>query len=141
VVPPGQQDDMIELSTYVDESSSQVLNADASTNLKSILGLQPGILRSDSDVDSELLLAINFREAVKLRGFSIEATEAKSDGDADCSGPKVCKLFINRPHAGFAECAAETPTELITLTPAQLAGTEEGQERWGMSGAVGVLLE
>jgi hypothetical protein len=61
---------------------------------------------------------------VKLRGFTLQATEARSDGDAECSGPKTVKIFVSRPHAGFAECASETPTEQFTLSPAQLAGTE-----------------
>ncbi len=37
VVTPGQQGQMIELNSYVDEASSQVLNADAKTNFKGIL--------------------------------------------------------------------------------------------------------
>ena len=72
-----------------------------------------------------MALCAVFPENVKLRGFTLQANESKFDGDAECSGPKVCKLFINKPHAGFADCASEPPTELITLTPQQLAGTEE----------------
>src|SRR5687768_11988470 len=81
--PPGQTDSMVDLSSIVDEGASQVLNADPKTYLRSILGLGPGILRSDPSVDAELLLVVHFREAVKLRGIRILATEAKYDGDED----------------------------------------------------------
>ena len=46
----------ISLQSFVDDSSSQVLNADASTNLKSVLGVGAGILRSDASVDHELIM-------------------------------------------------------------------------------------
>lgn len=103
-----------------------MLNADPKTSLKSILGVSPGILRSDVDVDPELIIVINFREAVKLRGMRVLATEAKDDSDtAEASAPKTVKLFLNKPHHSFSECAAEEPTETLTLTPAQLASGEE----------------
>jgi hypothetical protein len=52
----------INLQSYVDSASSQVLNADPKTYLRSVLDVQPGILRTDPDVDHELLIVVNFRE-------------------------------------------------------------------------------
>ena len=63
---------------------------------------------------------------MKIRGVRIQASEAKSDNDAvECSAPKTVKIFLNRPHYSFAECASETPTETLQLTPEQVASGEE----------------
>jgi hypothetical protein len=125
--PVGQQDQMIDLSSFVDESSSQVLNADAATNLRSVLGASPGVLRSDADIDPELLIVVNFREPVKLRGLRLLASESRLEGDAaeSASGPATLKLFLSRPHYSFQDCASEKPTETVQLSAAQIA---EGQE-------------
>lgn len=115
----------INLQPFIDMDASQVLNSDPSTNLRSILGVSPGILRSDVTIDPELILVVHFRESVKLRGIKLTASEAKFDGDDECSGPSVLKLFLHRPHYSFNECASETPTEAITLTKQQI---EKGEE-------------
>lgn len=125
VVQVGQHDDFINLQSYIDIDRSQVLNVDASTTLKSILGVTPGILRSDSDVDSELILVINFRESIKLRGMKFLATESKSNSDLDASGPSTVKIFLNRPNYSFSECSSEVPTETLQLNMNQLKGEEE----------------
>lgn len=124
-VAVGTNDEMINLQPFVDVRNSQVLNADPKTNLASVLSVTEGVLRSDADIDPELILVVNFTEAVRLRGLKLKATEAKSDGDADASGPLVVKIFRERPHHGFAECQDEKPTEQVTLTKQQLESGEE----------------
>lgn len=123
--PVGAQESMINLLPYIDVARSQVLNADPKTQLRSVLSLTAGVLRSDEDVDQELLLVVQFNETVKLRGIRITATESKSDSDADASGPAVMKLFLHRPSYSFADCESEEPTETINLTPEQLKGEQE----------------
>jgi hypothetical protein len=115
----------INLQSYLDVRSSQVLNADAKTNLASVLSVTEGVLRSDVDIDHELIIVVSFTEAVKIRGVRLKATEAKSDGEDDASGPKTVKLFREKPHLGFNECHDDKPTELLTFTKEQLTSGEE----------------
>lgn len=109
----------------VNVASSQVLNADVKTPLSSVLGVTPGLLRSDEDTDPELVVVVNFSEAVRLRSIKFVATEARTEGDVDASGPRTVKIFRDKPNYTFSDCASETPTETLQLTAKQIAGTEE----------------
>jgi len=122
---PGSRDSFVNLHPYIDVDRSAVLNADSSTTLKSILGVNPGILRSDSDTDPEMILVVQFREAVKLRGLKLLANEVKSDADIEASAPATIKLFLHRPNYSFSDCESEEATETVTLTPAQVQSGEE----------------
>ena len=102
------------------------MNADSQTNLRSVIGLTPGILRSDADIDHELIIVVQFNQSVKLRGVRFLATESKSDDDStEASGPAQVKLFLQRPNYSFADCEAEEPTETINLTKEQIQTGEE----------------
>ena len=48
----------------------------------------------ESDTDEQLLIHINFSQAVRLSGIVIKSTV----GDA---APKTVKLFVNQPTIGF----------------------------------------
>ena len=94
------------------------------------------MLRSDASVDPQLLIKLSFREPVKLRGFRLLSTSTSSstasasvttegaDGHSE-SAPKTLKLFVNAPNLSFADADSLTPTEVITLTAADVSGERE----------------
>jgi hypothetical protein len=93
--------------------------------VKSILGPSSGVLRSDTESDAQLIIVVTFREGVKLRGIRFLATEAKTEQEAESSGPAVVKLFLGRPNYSFSDCEAERPTDVLKLTKAQIESGEE----------------
>ncbi len=104
----------VNLSGVVDASKASVLNADGKSNLTGVLKGETGAaLRSDADVDHQLLLFITFREAVKIRGVSFTASPAATD--AKSSGPKVVKLFVNSTNLDFDGAAADPATQAVSM--------------------------
>ncbi len=53
---------------------------------------------------ASLLTCCTLTEAVKLRGFTLEATEAKFDGDAQCSDPRCASFSSTVPTLVSPEC-------------------------------------
>ena len=73
----GTSDQMINLNEYVDINKCEVLNNKPSTYLKSIITATPtttGKLCSDPDVDAQLIIKVQFRETVKIRGFKLQTS-------------------------------------------------------------------
>ena len=70
-------------------------NADSKTPIAGVLK-NDGVLRSDADVDPQLLLHIPFGETVNIQSFSVKATNA-GDSKDNASGPLRLKIFANRP--------------------------------------------
>jgi len=75
------------------------------------------LLKSDSDVDHQLLLNIPFSEEVKLQAIEIKAIDGK-----DCSGPKQIKLFVDKPNLDFAEAEDIPATQELDLKTEDLQG-------------------
>lgn len=73
------------------------LNNDSSTDPASVLGGH-GVLRSDEDVDEQLLLVIPFKSKVKLYSVNFSSEDASDNA----SGPLNVKLFKDRPDMDFA---------------------------------------
>jgi hypothetical protein len=118
--------DVVNLHGELRLSACECLNQSPESSLTAILTAEPPAaaitgLRSDSGVDSQLLITLQFQSLVKLKHIRLLAT---SDDSADCSfsGPKQVRLFINRPNLSFADCESEPPTEILQLTPSQLGG-------------------
>ncbi|CEG49646.1 Thioredoxin-like protein [Plasmopara halstedii] len=61
-----------------------------------------------SDADEQLLLYIEFQDAVKL--FSINIVAPQTD-----EAPRVIKLFVNRPNLGFSDATDVEATQTIEL--------------------------
>jgi hypothetical protein len=115
----------------VDVSRISVLNADSNfSNLKGVLRGDAGAsLRSDADVDHQLLIYVAFMEPVKVHGICFTtagAVDGKSAGDDSkkVSGPKSVKVFATSANLDFDGAANTAATQTFVLTAAQLDGRE-----------------
>lgn len=122
---------MYDLSGAIDVNHSTVLNHDKRTHLKSILGKgRKGMLKSDFDVDHQLLIHIKFQTAVKIHDMFVTAQEGKfqaehkSEDDPTESGPKILKLFVDQPNLDFSEAEDAVPTQEFDLSVDQLDGSK-----------------
>eukprot|EP00343_Euplotes_focardii_P008251 CAMPEP_0205822832 /NCGR_PEP_ID=MMETSP0206-20130828/14225_1 /ASSEMBLY_ACC=CAM_ASM_000279 /TAXON_ID=36767 /ORGANISM="Euplotes focardii, Strain TN1" /LENGTH=172 /DNA_ID=CAMNT_0053119443 /DNA_START=55 /DNA_END=573 /DNA_ORIENTATION=+ len=119
---------MSDLAGQLDKKGLNVLNSDESTNGASIFEpAGPGLLKSDSDVDEQLLLVIPFMEGVKIRGVKLlcndpEGYEQKEGEER--SGPKTVKIFVDCPNYTFDECSEHKPAHVLELKPEHLDGQE-----------------
>jgi len=127
----GTKDSVMNLRDKIDFGKIKALNADDSkgvaNSLKAILKGDPAsaMLRSDPDVDPQLLLFIPFTEAVNIRGISFAAAvDAKAADAAKLSGPKNVKVFVQATNLDFDGAASSKPTQAFALTAAQLDGRE-----------------
>ena len=84
-------------------------------------------------MDCQLLLKLSFREPIKLRGFRLLSTSTSAssavevenaDGNTE-SAPKTVKVFVNCPNLTFADADSLSPTEVLTLTKADVSGEKE----------------
>lgn len=111
--PKGQAD----LMDYIEWQSVECLNENPNHSYAN--AMKQGYREADeifleSDGDEQLLLQISFNQVVKLHSLIIKAP-------AD-QGPKVVKLFANRPSMGFSNTSDFPPSDTITLTTEQLEG-------------------
>jgi len=128
----GTKDAVMNLKDKIDYSKISVLNADDSKGggasaLKAILKADPSTaaLRSDADVDAQLLIFVPFQEAVNIRGICFTSNiDAKAADAAKVSGPKNVKVFVQAPNLDFDGAASSTATQSFVLTGAQLDGRE-----------------
>lgn len=65
-------------------------------------------LQLKSDADEQLMLYIEFQDAVKVFSLNIVAPAGEE-------APRVIKLFANRPNLGFSDAADVEPTQTIEL--------------------------
>jgi len=129
----GTKDAMVNLRDKIDFAKITVLNADDSkggggtSQLKAILKADPptASLRSDSDVDHQLLIFVPFQEAVKVHGICFStAIDSKSTDAATCSGPKTVKVFINSTSLDFESAQSTSALQTFTIGATQLDGRE-----------------
>lgn len=79
----------------------------------------PGSRKSaylESDSDPELLIHIEFLQAVKIKSIAFFA------GVSPEQGPKTVHLFINQPQFDFNDVDSHTPTQELTLTDKDIKG-------------------
>ncbi|KAE9154677.1 hypothetical protein PF006_g1339 [Phytophthora fragariae] len=65
-------------------------------------------LQLKSDADEQLMLYIEFQDAVKVFSLNIVAPQGEE-------APRVIKLFVNRPNLGFSDAGDVEPTQTIEL--------------------------
>jgi hypothetical protein len=70
----------------------------------------------ESDTDEQLLIKIPFQQKVKLQGIAFK-------GPAE-EGPKVVKLYANKPSLGFSDVDSTPAAQEFTLTEADLEGKQ-----------------
>ncbi|ETM01159.1 hypothetical protein L917_02222 [Phytophthora nicotianae] len=61
-----------------------------------------------SDADEQLMLYLEFQDAVKVFSLNIVAPQGEE-------APRVIKLYVNRPHLGFSDAGDVDPTQTIEL--------------------------
>jgi len=108
----------VSLRDYIAFDKVFALNADPKTYPRSILEGH-GILKSDPEVDQQVMLVIPFREAVKLK--SIRFLCDSKDSDDESSGPKDVHLFVDRPNFSFSDAESAVAPQVLKLTPANLS--------------------
>lgn len=69
----------------------------------------------ESDTDEQLLLNVPFTQSTRLSAISIEGPEAE--------GPRLVKLYVNRPNMGFSDVDTLPSAQDIVFTPETLTGT------------------
>ncbi|TYZ65665.1 hypothetical protein PybrP1_007036 [[Pythium] brassicae (nom. inval.)] len=80
-------------------------------------------LQLKSDADEQLILHIEFQDAVKLHSINIVAPVGES-------APRVLKLFANRSSLGFSDAGDIEPTQTIELTDDDLDPSKEVELRF-----------
>jgi len=71
-----------DLKDCIDLSKATVLNSDGETSLASVLN-GTGLLKSDEDVDEQLLIFVPFKTVVKVHDIVIQADDNKS-AEGEC---------------------------------------------------------
>ncbi|KAH7907973.1 PITH domain-containing protein [Hygrophoropsis aurantiaca] len=102
----------ISLLEYLDLSQINCLNEVDHSDLKSIISSRSRNTTSAmllSDVDEQLLLNIPFNQAVRVRSIVIQSNDR-------LKGPKVIKLFVNRPALGFEDVQHAEAAQILTLS-------------------------
>jgi hypothetical protein len=132
------------LNSFVSLKHSEALNSDGTSSLASILNLPNkqlqeehdekklndkfGSLRSDPDIDEQLLIKLQFTEKVKIQSIRFEASVPsyyKNDKEAGVSGPAQVLVFVNNLNLTFADVDTTTPTDEFRLKKDDLLkGTE-----------------
>jgi thioredoxin len=110
---PGP-DGTMDLSSILNKTHSECLNASEAHPLAQCLEKGSGFL--ESDTDAQLIISLPFNQAVRVNALRIEAP---SDG----RGPRSLRLFINQPNTpDFDACEALTSVQDLVLKPDDLAG-------------------
>ena len=140
----GTANEKRSLGEYIDTSKIGVLNADAKTCITSLFPVVPSdekkadtkteehkpttpvfqmpMLKSDADVDAQLLITIPFKETVTLHAVSINAATLTTEEVKGASPPRRIKLFVNQPDFGFENCEQTPATQDLVLTFEQTWG-------------------
>mmetsp|Transcript_41066 Transcript_41066/g.76384 ORF Transcript_41066/g.76384 Transcript_41066/m.76384 type:complete len:167 (+) Transcript_41066:88-588(+) len=109
---------MASLDEFVEQGQLECLNEDKANPVVNVLDPSPDTaLKSDENVDHQLLLKVQFRVPVKLHQIRILGTS--EDGTA----PQTVKLFLDKVNMGF-EDAEEEPVQELQLTPENVDGGE-----------------
>lgn len=83
----------LSLNDYIDYNKSAVTNATNDSYIKSILQ-GSGHLKSDEDVDEQLLLFIAFTEKCKLRGIKVTVNENKEGNSITLKKVAIFIMFV-----------------------------------------------
>mmetsp|Transcript_28661 Transcript_28661/g.47004 ORF Transcript_28661/g.47004 Transcript_28661/m.47004 type:complete len:218 (+) Transcript_28661:133-786(+) len=124
--------------------SSKCLNVADPNKLPVVIRPNPddAYLTSDPDVDGQLMIKLSFRDPVSIIALIVRATappapkdEAKKNSDDDDdeddseeeenyepAGPRLVKLFSNKPELDFTDAEEITAAQQIVLTPKHLKG-------------------
>ncbi|KAF0689839.1 Aste57867_18751 [Aphanomyces stellatus] len=101
-----------DLSEQFDKSNCYCLNEDPSYGYGNLfIGDETLVLKSEAD--EQLLIHLEFKEAVKIHSISVKAPN-------DDSAPSVIKLFVNRNSLGFSDVSDIEPTQKLEWTQEQL---------------------
>ncbi|ETV76736.1 hypothetical protein H257_09203 [Aphanomyces astaci] len=101
-----------DLVDQFDKSNSYCLNEDPSFGYGNLfIGDESLVLKSEAD--EQLLIHLEFKEAVKIHSISLKAPK-------DDSAPSVVKLFVNRNNLGFSDVTDIEPTQKLDWTQDQL---------------------
>jgi len=123
-------------------SSSQALNASDSKKFPLIMRPNPEdhYLTSDPEVDEQLMIKLSFRDPVALTHIVIRAdkgptydknkndnkkdddNDTDDDDDNNASGPKLIKLYANKPEIDFTDAEDTPPSQQLVITKEQLKG-------------------
>jgi len=115
---PGQLD----LATFISKTGCNCLNESDDNPHTNCLTKDDKIL--ESDCDEQLLLRVEFNQAVKLHSLRFKAPTTCTDGT---SGPKRVKLFINQPsQIDFDSAEQMAAVQELDLSPADIISTEDG---------------
>uniref|UniRef100_K3WS93 PITH domain-containing protein n=1 Tax=Globisporangium ultimum (strain ATCC 200006 / CBS 805.95 / DAOM BR144) TaxID=431595 RepID=K3WS93_GLOUD len=82
-----------------------------------------GTLQLKSDADEQLILHLEFQDAVKIHSINIMAPPGET-------APRVVKLFANRTSLGFSDAGDIEPTQTIELTDEDLEPNKEIELRF-----------
>merc|ERR1740116_393499 len=135
----GKIDDMdLGVTDIVHYGSCKCLNVADANKLPMINRPNPddAYLTSDPDVDGQIMIKLQFRDPVSLTGLLIRATKGPSeeelksifdddddeDEDHEPSGPRLIKLFSNKPQIDFTDAEEMKPAQQIVLKSKQLKG-------------------
>lgn len=105
------------MKQYCTSSKVSCLNESSDHPIKDMI--LPGSRKSaylESDSDPELLIHIEFLQAVKIKSIAFFA------GVSPEQGPKTVHLFINQPQFDFNDVDSHTPTQELTLTDKDIKG-------------------
>ncbi|BEJ17509.1 hypothetical protein CspHIS471_0609100 [Cutaneotrichosporon sp. HIS471] len=109
------------LMSHVSSTGLSCLGESKDHPLSSIVGPNAGPKgRSylESDVDPELLISIQFNEAVKIKALSIFSVVSPAQA------PKTIRLYVNQNHMDFGDADSHEPAQELTLTPEDIRGNK-----------------
>ncbi|OQR94263.1 thioredoxin-like protein [Achlya hypogyna] len=101
-----------DISEHLDKANSYCLNEDPSHNFGNLF-IGDGTLLLKSEADEQLIIHVEFKEAVKLHSIALKAPN-------DDTAPRVLKLFVNRNNLGFSDVVDIEPVQQIELSQEQL---------------------
>ncbi|TDH73721.1 hypothetical protein CCR75_007247 [Bremia lactucae] len=97
-----------DLKDAISSKDCYCLNEDPNKSFRNIfMGDETLVLQSDAD--EQLLLYIEFQDAVKVFSLNIVAPPGEE-------APRIIKLFVNRPNLGFSDAGDVEATQTIELT-------------------------
>jgi len=105
---------MMDITSFLDKSKSECLNESDDHPYAHCLTSGGGYL--ESDCDEQLILALEFNQAMKVHSLKIKAPADK--------GPKTIRIFQNQPNTlDFDKADSMISIQDVELTPEQLDGS------------------
>mmetsp|Transcript_37964 Transcript_37964/g.57243 ORF Transcript_37964/g.57243 Transcript_37964/m.57243 type:complete len:167 (-) Transcript_37964:319-819(-) len=97
------------LDEFIDKALLECLNQDEGHAVVNAFEDNDEFLASDKDVDSELLVKVQFRQPIKLSGIKVLG------GPEDDTAPQSVKIFEGKENIGFAEAGDEEAKQELQL--------------------------